>query len=143
MITLKMGHLMGGAFVNSMQKVANTQGLPIKTAYNASRIMKAAQKELENGRKLFQKVLDEHTKKGEDGKPVAGEDGMVTINPELQAAYEKQVEELQELELKLPFLPLELAALEKCGLSPNQLIALEPIIHTLEEVPAPGQAAGA
>lgn len=112
------------AFIQALRDLA-AHPLEIKLAYNINRIIKQAQKHIDEGQALVKAMLEKHAEKGEDGKFIQ-ENGDFKFKD--QAAFKEEYEAYGEQEVHFASYLLELDELAGVKISPESIGALEPIL---------------
>lgn len=107
----------------ALGKLATKTGFTMKTAYNISKIKEKVMKEVERGRELFNKL---HSKYWPDPN------NQTELPEDQKKAYDKDFEEFMSLTFEVPYYKLKLSELEKAELTPDEILALEPIVDTSE-----------
>lgn len=130
MITLNLHDINQNEFVQAVITLSRKTGLEEKTAYRAGRLMAACKGAVENLRKKeFELIESGYALKNDKGEILREEDGSPMIEPKNKAAFLKAFEALaKSLTVNVKIMPIEYATLSNAGLSPTQLIALEPVI---------------
>lgn len=136
---IKYAEINKESFSRALGKVTATPGLPVKLAYNAGKIEKRILKEQVEGRKLFADLVNKHGKKDEAGNLIVDERGNYSISDDQKDEFDKQVDSMMAIEFEIPFFRLNMADLERVGLSGKELMALEPVLLSLEVLQGGGQ----
>lgn len=104
---------------NILRKLA-AESLPAIVAFQVSRVLKAANELLGESREIERKLFEKYGKQ-------SGPDS-ITILPENEEAFRKEITELFSVEEELVCKPLALNTLETVKITPAELIALEPFL---------------
>ena len=100
--------------------------LPVQVAYKFSKLGKALMEELKLVEDQRMKMIQKY-----DG--VLSEDKtQFSFTPENGEAFQKEMMELLTLPIEVPFQPLPVEKLGNVSLTPNELLALEPILAVAE-----------
>jgi hypothetical protein len=113
------------AFVEALRTVAK-HPLEIKIAWNVNRIIKQAQKHIDDGQKMVKAILDKHAEKDENGK-FKQEAGNFVFKDE--AAFKEEYELYGAEEVHFKSYKLTLDELAGVAIPPEMISALEPIIE--------------
>lgn len=132
---LKHKDLNNQDFTRALGKLCNTAGLPVKLAYTVGKTQKAIQKEMQEARVGFQKLIDQFAEKDEHGKRVEPEgEGSYKIADEKMKDFDQAVQDFMDIELEISQSKVTLDQLERANLTPNEIMALEPLLNTLEVI---------
>lgn len=114
--------------INYLKKQNTFKGF--QASYNFARMYKQISKELTAAQQLYTvELLDKHLEKDAEGKPILAEtpSSLTPWKIKDNALLEKELEEFLKIKVKIESYPLEKETLEALALSPEQIIALEPI----------------
>lgn len=118
-ITLKVKHLNDGNFHAGIRKLSNHANYPtFGTAFMIGKLAKAIAKETGNVQSIYKTTLKHYT--DESGEP----------HPETKAEYDKKMEEFMSTDVVLgegQFKQINVNAVSKVGLTPAEIVVLEPI----------------
>ena len=105
--------------------------LPLKGAYKINKIRKALDKETDFYSEKFREIIDEYSKKDENGNIVFSEDGNeIIIKEESLEECNKALEDLYNLEVEVDNYNLKLEDLgEDFECTPDQLEVLMPFME--------------
>ena len=116
-------------FIEALRSLSS-QPLFVKTAWNVNRIVKQAQKYIDQGQGEVKTILDKYVVKDENGKYKMKEDGgdfEFTDETAFKEEYEAFLD--QEVHFKSYKLSLDVLETEQVKLTAAQLDILEPILH--------------
>jgi hypothetical protein len=143
-IKLNYGQINSSEFNQSLMLLSAQNGFSsMQSSYNVARIVRQFNKELKTARELYNNFVKEFTKKDEKGNPVPLSEG-ATPHPycpwELEegkrAEFDKKIDEFLKVEVEIQSHPLKLSDLGTIKLSPQHLMALEPIMDLGDLEPA-------
>lgn len=86
--------------------------LPIKVSYAIAKNIAKIQSVLKIYNDEKQKLIDQYSIKGEDGKNLIGEDNKITIQKEFLADWSKDIKELNEIENEIDIHKFNINSLE-------------------------------
>lgn len=111
--------------VNAVIQEVQDVALPMRTSYKIAKFLKEAQQEIEFFQTKYREVLAVYRDK--EGVIIL-ENGDVQMPPEIVADFNKEINELTEIEtgVQLKFTEIEL---EKCNLKIPQMMTLMPFIE--------------
>lgn len=132
-ISLDFKILNSAAFNEAMQMLsARNDFSDFQAAYNVAKIKKAVDAELKTAREMFAKWTEEFFEKDENGQnKFAEKPGAVTpfqVKEGMQEQFDAQMEKFLATEVKILASAVKRADLGRIVLSPNQVVALEPIL---------------
>lgn len=135
MIELNYGKIREGDFVMALGKLANYPNFGPKLAYSVAKIQRKVLNEAKGAQELFLKMVKKYAKLDEKGEiaPIPGP-GQFTIRDEALEDWKKELEEFSTIKFQIAAHKLTFKDIEKVPLSPNDLIALEPVITELGAV---------
>ena len=109
----------------------SSANLPLKGAYKINKIRKALDKETDFYSEKFREIIDEYSKKDENGNIVFSEDGNeIIIKEESLEECNKALEDLYNLEVEVDNYNLKLEDLgEDFECTPDQLEVLMPFME--------------
>jgi len=108
--------------------------LPVKLAYKIKKIYKEVDEELKILEESKDKLLDNYAEKDENGD-LKNEDGFFTIPKMYREHFEKELNELNNMKIKISFTPIKEEEIENMEITPSTLLALEHFIQFKEEEP--------
>lgn len=110
--------------INMIFREIQNVSLPMKTAYKIAKFLKEAATEIEFFQSKYQETLAKY--KEREGV-TALENGDFQMPPEVVAEFNKEIDELAEIEVEVKIDLLE-DELEKCNLTVSQMMVLMPFI---------------
>lgn len=120
-------------FYTSLAKLSAEVSIPdFKTSYNIGKIKRRCAKEIHAARDEHQKILKDCAQWDEEGKLVKEEGKMYTIKPEKQETYEAKMKDFLEHEFEVDCWKVEPDKLGETPLTPDEVMALEPIMEISE-----------
>ena len=114
------------AFNQFYQKVGNMK-MPVKVAYKLMQINSKLQSDLTFFQGRLQRILQDYGEKDENGQLMSNGEG-IKIKPELMEKAQKEIDELNELEIVDPKITLDLDELEDLKLTPYDMAAIAPFL---------------
>lgn len=135
MIKLTYRDMNNYAFVNAVNNLAEHRGFDTKTAYNIGKIKAFIDRGTRQGRELFTENLKKYADLNEDGSIKYADPNdprSFNIPKEKEADFRRTNEEFLDSYYEIPRFKISVSKLEGAGLSPSDLIALEPILTDLE-----------
>lgn len=126
------------AFGGGFQKLRSCRTFPVKVAYTVGKIVKKIESEWKESEKLWQDILERHAVKDEKGARII-ENGQFKVTDE--AAFEKDARDFMALSFTIDWTKLtlnDLESLKEPALTPDELMALEPLINHGDVVPLKG-----
>lgn len=132
MIKIKMSTMNDTMFTRTLKKIATCNKINVKVAYNAGKINQKVEQTLEEARIHFQKILKNYAEKNEASEVKFDEKGMFTIPEASQPAFNGEYAKMLGEAVEMPFSRLELNSLSGAELSGVELMAIEPILLSLE-----------
>lgn len=136
MIKLKWSQINKKEFVEAIVTLSRTAKLNEKTAYRAGRLFEAAKRSMEMARDKEREIIvkGNYQIKNAEGVPLFEDDGFPMVDPNNQQKFINEFQALLETtEIEIKIEPLDFTTLTPAGLTPAQLIALEPVISGLPE----------
>jgi len=134
MIELSYHTLRNNDFISGMQKLATSTTLNTKVAYNVGRIMSKLQSAEKSGQETFSKLIRKYAEMDGDKIVEPEGPGSYKIADEKVEEYRKELEEFLSIEIKIDRNKIGLNDLEGAGLSPVQVLALDPLLTIMEAV---------
>ena len=104
------------------------QKLPIRTAYNLSKIFARAREELEFYQEKFKEIIIQYGEKDENGNLIFLENENISIQKDKIEECQKEITDLQNLELEIPDYSISLDSLEAIKISLDEISVLLPFI---------------
>lgn len=112
----------------NIEKELLPQKLPIRTAYNLSKIFARAREELEFYQEKFKEIVTRYGEKDKNGNLIFLENENVSIPKDKIEECQKEITDLQNLELEIPNYSLPLDSLEAIKISLDEISVLLPFI---------------
>lgn len=112
----------------NIEKELFSQKLPIRTAYNLSKIFTRAREELEFYQKKLKEIITQYGEKDENGNLIFLENESVSIQKDKVEECQKEITDLQNLELEIPDYSISLDSLEAVKISLDEISVLLPFI---------------
>lgn len=113
---MKLSHLSNPMLQQALSELAEMP-LPMRQAYDVSRLVDTARSEFQRYDKLRMDLLHRFGDKDEHEQLITSEQGNVQLSPENLLAFQGALDELQAVEIELPAV-LPMAAFENVKLSP-------------------------
>lgn len=113
---MKLSHLCNPMLQQALSELAEMP-LPMRQAYDVSRLNDTARSEFQRYDKLRMDLLHRFGDKDEHEQLITSEQGNVQLSPENLLAFQAALDELQAVEIELPAV-LPMAAFENVKLSP-------------------------
>lgn len=104
------------------------QKMPVSAAYKIMKISKAIEEEVTFYTKRLQELIEKYGDKGKDNNYILN-DGNVQIKKGLEEECNKEISELDNLEVDLPDIILSLEDLSSTELTPREIFILEPFLE--------------
>jgi len=108
--------------------------LPVKLAYKIKKLYKQVSEELEILEQSKDSLLENYAEKDEEGN-FRNNDGYFVISKEHRENFEKELNELNNIKVKISFTPIKEEEIENMEMTPSTLLALEHFIQFKEEEP--------
>ena len=116
-------------FANLYEKIKESK-MPLKTAYNFSRLMRQLEKEVVFYQTEFTKIIQSYAKKDEDGKFVVAEDGeSVEIVNGKEIECNTKIFELKNLEVEITDISFKLEELSSLDLTIGEISCILSLIE--------------
>ena len=112
----------------NIEKELLTQKLPIRTAYNLSKIFARAREELKFYQEKFKEIVIQYGEKDENGNLIFLENENISIPKDKIEECQKEITDLQNLELEIPDYSISLDSLEAIKISLDEISILLPFI---------------
>lgn len=129
MLTLKLEFLNNPVAMAAIRKLANTDKLDAPMAYRVGRIAARVDREMETVRPSCVAVLKKYTVKDEKGEVKGWPGGPFEFAPGDEAKHDEEMKALMKEEFSEKVHKVPLSCLTKVGLTPIEVIALEPILE--------------
>lgn len=106
-----------------------TDKLPFKTAYKFAKLGEIIESETKFFQEKMQEIISNYSEKDENGQPALAEDGAsIKIQEAKVAECQKEINELNNVEVELPNIFFTIEELEALSLTAQQAYALMPLI---------------
>ena len=125
MITVKISDLLNSTEV--LQKLAGTE-LKAKLAWQVGRLLKAADKEIQEFNETRMNLIKKYGEKDESGELVTDEGGNCKIVESNVVEFQNELNELINTEIEINANPLKIESLEDLDFTPAEMSNLEPYI---------------
>ena len=111
-----------------IEKDLSTQKLPIQVAYNLFKIFARAHDELKFYQEKFKEILKQYGEKDDKGELVFLENDSISIQKDKIDECQKEILDLQNLEIEMPDYTISLKSLDSIKISLNEISTLMPFI---------------
>lgn len=119
--------------MDGFDRLMKHSGFPIKVAKNIARIAANIDQNSNRIRKEFQTMLKEQGLMDLKGVPIPDKD----VTAEKKEKWRKMQEDFGEKEFTIDREKILFADIEGVGLTPREILAIEPFVEGLEDRPAP------
>lgn len=126
MITLKMGDLLNAT--DTLQKLSQ-QELKARLALQIARMLKEAEREIQNFNEIRMNLIKKYGEKDESGEIITDDNGNCKIIPESVTVFSKELNELVEMEVEINANKIKLDDLDSLDFTPSEMVTLEPFIE--------------
>ena len=126
MIKLKLNELLNAT--DALQTLSK-KSLQARPAFQVVRLLKAADKEIQEFNDIRVKVVNQYGDKDENGELITDENGNCHIAPEHINEFNKELNDLLNTEIEINANMLSLSDLEELEFTPSDLALLEPFIE--------------
>lgn len=126
MIKLKLNELLNAT--DALQTLSK-KSLQARPAFQVVRLLKAADKEIQEFNDIRVKVVNQYGDKDENGELITDENGNCHIAPEHINEFNKELNDLLNTEIEINANMLSLGDLEELEFTPSDLALLEPFIE--------------
>jgi hypothetical protein len=116
-IVLTYLHLNNPSLKTGLAKLRDYSKFSPKTAYSVGRISAKIEKEIQEAHGLYLKIKRKHQAGVPEGQEAPAE---------VRDAFEKDMDEFLGIAFDMPFTPIPFESLEGVGLTPAEILALEP-----------------
>lgn len=116
----------------TLQKLSQKE-LKAKLALSIARMLKEAEREIQNFNEVRMNLINKHGEKGEDGQLITDENGNCKILPESVEEFTKELNDLVTMELEINANKLKLDDLENIDFTPSEMVTIEPFIEVEDE----------
>lgn len=125
MIKIKIGALLNST--EALQKLASKE-LKARPAWQTSRILKAAEKEIQEFNEARMKLINKFGEKDEAGQLITDEAGNCKINPDNISDFNAEFNELVESEIEINGNKINIDDIEDIDFTPAEMTVLEAFI---------------
>lgn len=129
MIQLKMNDLLNST--ETLQKLSQKE-LKAKLALSIARLLKEAEREMQNFNEVRMNLIKKYGEKDENGELITDEKGNCKILNDNTADFSKELNDLIETEIEINANKLKLDDLETLDFTPSDMVSLEPFIEEEE-----------
>lgn len=130
MINVKMSNLLDST--EALQKLAKRE-VKAKLAFQIARLLKAADKEIQQFNETRMDLIRKYGEKDENGELNTDENGNCKIKPENISVFSTELNELMATEVEINANALKFTLLEDLDFTPSEISVLEPFIEFDEE----------
>lgn len=127
MIELTWGQIRDQSFQSALQKLMNCPDLDFQPAYSISRIGAKVKTEIADSNDLFVKLVKKHG-------ALDDKDGSYKIDDDKIESWKKEVGEFLDTKFTVDKNKINVTELKKARLSPQDLLAIEPLLFVVESV---------
>lgn len=126
MITVKIMDLVNGT--SALQKLADAQ-LKAKLAWQVSRILKAADVEMQSFNETRMKLINKYGEKDESGELITDDQGNCKIIPDKLIEFTNEMNDLISNEVEINANKINMDDLGDINFTPGEITMLEPFIE--------------
>lgn len=121
--------------VNSTEifSMLSQKKLNMRMAYQLAKIIKEVQKEFELFQETRMKLINEYAERDENGQLKVDENNNFTIPKEKIQDFQKELNDLLEMQVELPINEINLEELKNIEFTPMELIKIEKFINIGQE----------
>ena len=130
MIELKVGELVNST--EALQKLSQKE-LKAKLAWQVSKLLKAADKELQEFNETRMNLIKKYGEKDENGELITDDKGNCKIPEEVTIDFSNELNDLVEAEIEINANKIKIDDLENIDFTPNEMNILEVFIDFGEE----------
>lgn len=130
MIELKVGELVNST--EALQKLSQKE-LKAKLAWQVSKLLKAADKELQEFNETRMNLIKKYGEKDENGELITDDKGNCKIPEEVTVDFSNELNDLVEAEIEINANKIKIDDLENIDFTPNEMNILEVFIDFGEE----------
>lgn len=130
MITVKLSDLLNST--ETLQKLAQ-KDFKAKLAWSIARLLKAAEKEIQEFNETRMNLINKYGMKDEQGELVTDDSGNCKINPDRINDFTSELNELLNTNVELTSGKIDMQLLENIEFTPSDMAILEPFINFEEE----------
>lgn len=103
--------------------------LPIKVSYALAKNISKIEKELEIYNKEREKLIEKYSVKDKNNKTVIDENNQIQIQDECLEGWNKDIKELQDIEVEIDIHKFKLEELNGYNMTPAELMAIDYMIE--------------
>lgn len=129
MIQVKIADLLNST--ETLQKLAQ-KDFKAKLAWSISRLLKAAEAEIQNFNDTRMNLIKKYGEKDTDGELITDENGNCKILPESVEDFNKELNELINTEIEINANKIDIELLENIDFTPSEMAILDPFIEMNE-----------
>lgn len=126
MITVKISDLLNST--ETLQKLSQ-KDFKAKLAWTISRLLKAAEKEIQEFNETRMTLIKKYGEKDENGELITDDKGNCKIENETLTQFSTELNELINSEIELNANKIDIALLEDLEFTPADMAALEPFVE--------------
>lgn len=112
----------------AIQRMLNSTKIPAKPAYRIGKFAYEVEREIEKLKQYGANVIGECCEVDESGKPKVVDGQYVFKNEEMKLKHDSQFDRTMATEFEISFTKIPLEHLKEVGLTPKELVAIEPIL---------------
>lgn len=126
MINVKLSELLDST--ETLKKLSQ-KDFKAKLAWSISRLLKAAEQEIQEFNDTRMNLINKYGEKGDDGQLVTDDKGNCRIVPESIQEFSNELNELINTEVEINANPIDIELLEDLEFTPAEMSQLEPFIN--------------
>ncbi len=126
MINVKLSELLDST--ETLKKLSQ-KDFKAKLAWSISRLLKAAEQEIQEFNDTRMNLINKYGEKGDDGQLVTDDKGNCRIVPESIQEFSNELNELINTEVEINANPIDIELLEDLEFTPTEMSQLEPFIN--------------
>lgn len=126
MIKVKLSELLNST--ETLKKLSQ-KDFKAKLAWSISRLLKAAEQEIQEFNDTRMNLINKYGEKGDDGQLVTDDKGNCRIVPESIQEFSNELNELINTEVEINANPIDIELLEDLEFTPTEMTQLEPFIN--------------
>lgn len=126
MINVKLSELLDST--ETLKKLSQ-KDFKAKLAWSISRLLKAAEQEIQEFNDTRMNLINKYGEKGDDGQLVTDDKGNCHIIPENIQEFSNELNELINTEVEINANPIDIELLEDLEFTPTEMSQLEPFIN--------------
>lgn len=130
MIKVKISDLLNST--ETLQKLSQ-KDFKAKLAWSISRLLKAAEKEIQEFNDTRMNLINKYGEKDENGQLVTDDKGNCKIENEVLSEFSSELNDLISAEVEINANKIDIALLEDIEFTPSDMAALEPFVDMGEE----------